>query len=152
MELLYRGTRDGSESNVFHNKCDNQGPTICLIKNDKDNIFGGYSSISWNSGSGQHKSANDSFLFTLTNIHNTNPIKFPNTNSSYSVYHGPNGPSFGGGCDLYISNNFLLNNDSYTNFGHSYRDTSGKGRSIFTGDANNNQIKIKELEVFKLYK
>ena len=152
MELLYRGTRDGSESNVFHNKCDNQGPTICLIKNDKDNIFGGYASISWSSSEG-YKSANDSFLFTLTNIHNTNPIKFPNTNTSYSVYHGPIGPSFGGGCDLYIYNNYL-NNQSYTNFGHSYQDTSGKGLSIFTGDANNNnqKIKIKELEVFKLYK
>ena len=154
MELLYRGTRDGSESNVFHNKCDNQGPTICLIKNDKGNIFGGYASISWSSDSGQYKSANDSFLFTLTNIHNTNPIKFPNTNSSYSVYHGSDyGPIFGGGHDLYIYNNYLTRGSS-TNIGHSYQDTSGKGRSIFTGDANNNnqQIKIKELEVFKLYK
>ena len=154
MELLYRGTRDGSESNIFHNKCDNQGPTICLIKNDKDNIFGGYASISWNS-SGGYKSANDSFLFTLTNIHNTNPIKFPNTNSSYSVYHGSDyGPIFGGGHDLCIYSNFLNNNSSYASFGHSYQDTSGKGRSIFTGDANNNnnKIKIKELEVFKLYK
>jgi len=33
MELLYRGTRDGSESKTFHNKCDNQGPTICLCEN-----------------------------------------------------------------------------------------------------------------------
>ena len=153
MELLYRGTRDGSESNVFHNKCDNQGPTICLIKNDKDNIFGGYASISWSSDSG-YKSANDSFLFTLTNIHNINPIKFPNTNSSQSVYHGSDyGPIFGGGeHDLYIYNNYLTRGSS-TKFGHSYQDTSGKGCSIFTGDANNNnhQIKIKELEVFKLY-
>ena len=31
-ELLYRGSRDGSKSTVFHNKCDNQGPTICLYK------------------------------------------------------------------------------------------------------------------------
>jgi len=153
MELLYRGTRDGSESNVFHNKCDNQGPTICLIKNDKDNIFGGFASISWNSNGG-YKSANNSFLFTLTNIHNINPTKFPNTNSGYSVYHGSSyGPIFGGGHDLYIYNNFL-NSGSNTNFGHSYQDTLGKGKSIFTGDANNdnNQIKIKELEVFKLNK
>ena len=49
MELLYRGTRDGSEANIFHNKCDNQGPTICLCKNEKGNIFGGYSSVSWTS-------------------------------------------------------------------------------------------------------
>ena len=46
MELLYRGTRDGTSANIFHNKCDNQGPTICLCKNEKGNIFGGYSSIS----------------------------------------------------------------------------------------------------------
>ena len=45
MELLYRGTRDGSDSQIFHNKCDNKGPTICLCKNEKDNIFGGYAYI-----------------------------------------------------------------------------------------------------------
>ena len=48
MELIYRGTRDGMTSNKFHEKCDNQGPTITLIKTDK-NIFGGYTSISWSS-------------------------------------------------------------------------------------------------------
>ena len=54
MELLYRGTRDGSGANIFHNKCDNQGPTITLCKNDRGNIFGGYSSISWASGGGNY--------------------------------------------------------------------------------------------------
>ena len=48
-EKLYRATRDGSDSNIFHNKCDNQGPTICLCKNDKGSIFGGYISSSWTS-------------------------------------------------------------------------------------------------------
>ena len=28
MKLLYRGARDGFEGNYFHNKCNNQGPTI----------------------------------------------------------------------------------------------------------------------------
>ena len=51
MELIYRATRDGSTSQDFHNKCDNQGPTICLYQNEKRNIFGGFTSISWtNSG------------------------------------------------------------------------------------------------------
>ena len=39
MKLLYRGTRDGMEANYFHNKCNNEGPTISLFKNDKGNIF-----------------------------------------------------------------------------------------------------------------
>ena len=68
MELLYRSSRDGTKSDDCHNKCDNQGPTICLFKNDRGNIFGGYSSISRYNGS--YKSAPGSFLFTLSNIYN----------------------------------------------------------------------------------
>ena len=45
LELLYRGTKDGMTAEIFHEKCDNQGKTICLFLNKKDNIFGGYSSI-----------------------------------------------------------------------------------------------------------
>ena len=155
MELIYRGTRDGSNSNIFHNKCDNQGPTICLFKNDKGNIFGGYTSISWGTDRNYH-SANDSFIFTLTNIHGTAPTKYPNTNSNYSVYHSPNHfPTFGASHhDIYISNDYLNNNNSNSYIGHSYQDVLGKGCSIFTGDANNNNhhFKLKELEVFKLSK
>ena len=155
MELIYRGTRDGSNSNIFHNKCDNQGPTICLFKNEKGNIFGGYTSITWGTDNNYH-SANDSFIFTLTNIHGTAPTKYPNTNSNYSVYHSPNHfPTFGASHhDIYISNDYLNNNNSNSYIGHSYQDVLGKGCSIFTGDANNNNhhFKLKELEVFKLSK
>ena len=153
MELLYRGTRDGSGANVFHNKCDNQGPTLCLIKNDKGNIFGGYASISWTDNGGC-KYADGSFLFTLTNIHNTAPTKYSNMiYPQYAVYHSSNyGPTFGGGFDIYVSDNYFNNNDSYSRLGHSYSDSLGKGKSVFTGDANisNNRLIIKELEVFKL--
>ena len=64
MVLLYRGTRDGTESKIFHDKCDNQGPTICLYKNDKGYIFGGFASISW-TNKDRHHSAPESFIFTL---------------------------------------------------------------------------------------
>ena len=152
-ELLYRGTRDGSGANIFHNKCDNQGPTICLCKNDKGNIFGGYASISWTSNNAGYKSANGSFLFTLTNIHGTDPTKFPNTqNQNSAVYHGASyGPIFGSGHDLYIRNDYF-NNKAYCNLGPTYPDILRKGSSIFTGDAYNNtgNIVMKELEVFKL--
>ena len=151
MELLYRGTRDGDGSNIFHNKCDNQGPIICLCKNEKGNIFGGYSSISWTSDNNWH-SAKESFLFTLTNIHGTDPTKYPNTQSyDYAVYHYSGyGPTFGGNHDLKIDNNYLNNNSSYCSLGYSYPDVLGKGNSIFSGDASTNNFKLKELEVFKL--
>ena len=151
MELLYRGTRDGSECNIFHNKCNNQGPTICLCQNEKGNIFGGYSSISWTSDNNYHN-ANGSFIFTLTNIHGTPPTKFSNfIHPEYAVYHGNDrGPAFGGAHDIYISNNYLNNANSYSNLGHSYTDILGKGKSIFSGDNNSSNFKMKELEVFKL--
>ena len=66
MDLIFRGSRDGMTSNAFHNKCDNQGPTICLFKNNTGYIFGGFTSISWGIDGNYHSDSN-SFLFTLTN-------------------------------------------------------------------------------------
>ena len=124
-----------------------------MCKNNKDNIFGGYASISWTSDNGGYKYANGSFLFTLTNIYGIAPTKFPNTqNQNYAVYHGSSyGPIFGSGHDLYIRNDYF-NNKVNCNLGSAYPDIIGKGSSIFTGDASNNDknIVLKELEVFKL--
>ena len=152
VELIYRGTRDGSQCEKFHELCDNKGPTIVLYKNEKGNIFGGYASISWQN-SGEFKSAPDSFIFTLTNIYNIEPTKFLNKKDGNEVYHNPGrGPQFGSGRDIGTNGDFLKN-DSYTSFPYTYKDTLGKGKSIFTGDFNNktDYFKIKEIEVtFKI--
>ena len=121
-----------------------------LILNDKDNIFGEYSSIPWQNNGG-NKTANDCFLFTLTNIYNTEPTKFPYV-SGRSVYHGDNnGPFFGYAPDLGCYTTFS-DNSNWCGFPYSYKDVIGKGSSIFTGDINNNNhyFKIKEIEIFKL--
>ena len=139
MELIYRGTRDGMTSSDFHNKCDNKGKTISLFLNDKDNIFGGYSSITWTNNEGG-KIANDCFLFTLTNIHNTEPTKFPYEKGKSVQLLSQHGPIFGSGTDLHFwknSEDFTLDKSNSTYFPYSYQDTLGKGKSIFTGDFNN---------------
>jgi hypothetical protein len=153
MELLYRGSRDGSTSKDFHDRCDNKGPTICLYKNDKDYIFGGYASISWNN-SGGSRSASGSFIFTLTNIHGTEPTKFPNKDKNQSVYHNSDhGPCFGFYNDINIISDYKKAG-SYNSFPKEYEDTLKKGKSIFTGNLDNNksEFTVKEIEVFKLYK
>ena len=100
MKLLYRGTRDGIKGKYFHNKCNNQGSTISLFKNDKGYIFGGYASTDWTSCN-NYKSAPDSFIFTFTNIQGTEPTKFPNSDSSGSIYDDSSyGPTFGNGNDV----------------------------------------------------
>ena len=151
MELIYRGSKDGMTGKDFHKKCDNKGETITLIKNEKGNIFGGYASIPW-TGNYSYHSAPDSFLFTLTNIHGTKPTKFPCNNDQHEVYHHPSdGPRFGGGCDLGIYSDFIKDG-GWSGFPYTYKDIIGKGKSIFTGDLNNNnpRFKIKEIEIFKI--
>ena len=152
LELLYRGSRDGTTMDIFHNKCNKKGPTICLYKNDKDNIFGGYASISWEN-SGDSKPAPDSFLFTLTNIYNIEPTKFINTNKNCGVYHdAKQGPDFGSD-DIVIDYDFQKKG-SYSRFPDKYEDILGKGKSIFTGDFNNKNryLNIKNIEVFRAIK
>ena len=46
-ELLFRKTRDGSNPNDFHNKCDNKGITITFIETTKGYKFGGYTELQW---------------------------------------------------------------------------------------------------------
>ena len=135
MELLYRGSRDGSTSKDFHDRCDNKGPTICLYKNDKDYIFGGYASISW-SNNGGYRSASESFIFTLTNIYGTEPTKFQNKLENQSVYHSSDhGPSFGNYDDINIISDYK--SSGYSRFPTAYLDTLNKGKSIFTGNLDN---------------
>ena len=129
MELIYRGTRDGMTSKVFHNKCDNKGESITLIKNEKGNIFGGYASIPWTSNDNYY-SAPESFIFTLSNIYNTEPTKFPSKNTQQEVCHNFRyGPIFGGGHDLGVYGD-MINKGGWSYFPHSYLDILGKGRSI----------------------
>ena len=143
MELLYRGTRDGMSAEEFHKRCNYKGPTISLFKNERGYIFGGYAAIDWKSSNCYRKSS-DNFIFTLTNMYNIEPTKFPE--KGCGIYDGSSyGPTFGGH-DIYIG--FSSN---YAGFVH-YEDVLGKGFSIFKGDNENYNFNLKEIEVFKLIK
>ena len=151
LELLYRSNRDGANSEIFHKKCDNQGPTICLIKNKKDNIFGGFSSISWTSDGKIHEDKK-CFIFTLVNNFNTEPSKFVGSDTN-NIYHNKDkGPCFGNYNDLVIGQEFE-NEPGFTVFPCNFNDNLGKGKSIFTGDNNNenSEIQIDIIEVFKIF-
>ena len=47
--LIYRASRDGWHSSKFHALCDEKGPTVTVVKNG-NNIFGGYTEMSWDDG------------------------------------------------------------------------------------------------------
>ena len=149
MKLLFRGSRDGMTLEAFHDKCDNQGPTLSLFRNEKGYIFGGYASISW-TNSGENKNAPESFLFSLTNIYNSQPTKFPSKNEGKEVYHGNFGPVFGE-CGEDLCTYSDLSKGVYSNFPKSFDDVLRKGKSIFTGSENNDEsFNVNEIEIFKL--
>jgi hypothetical protein len=53
--LLYRANKDETDTNIFHNKCDNKGATIVIAKvKGKDQMIGRYNPLEWNS-SDSHK-------------------------------------------------------------------------------------------------
>ncbi|XP_064607826.1 interferon-induced protein 44-like [Liolophura sinensis] len=144
--LLYRISRDGCAADVFHQKCNNQGPTVTVAYNTSGYIYGGYTSQSWTS-SGTYVQDGKAFLFSLTN-----PQKYPVNITAKSVYCNTSyGPTFGGGHDLLfftgtiqnVRNVFTLNTQS--SFGNSY---TSHGHSInnLTGGV----YKVSELEVYAL--
>jgi len=121
-KLIYRGTKDGFGANDFHKNCDNQGPTITIIKSNHGNIFGGFNKNPWSSNN-QNTQSMENFLFSYKNKNSKKPIqiKSANSNTQYSAYNGSSyGPTFGGGHDLYICNSCNSVGSSYTNLGHTY--------------------------------
>ena len=89
--ILYAVVRKNKD---FHKKCDNKGPTVTLIKSEEEYIFGGYTSISWSNGYDICLD-NNSFIFTLINMYNLNPIKFKPKSKGYICHSKYDGPNFG---------------------------------------------------------
>ena len=164
ISLLYRGSRDGFEARKFHSKCDMKGRTLVIIKSKDGYIFGGYSTISWESTKWNGKCGKDNnarrqgygfeFVFTLKNPHSIPPSKYNMKKDwlDHSICCDINlGPIFG--CnDIRIENNCNTNNNSFSYYDfnpgeYSFNDTTGKKRLLFTGSST---YKVEEIEVFKI--
>jgi hypothetical protein len=132
VNLLYRGSIHGKAASNFHTQCDNKGPTITLVRCTGGNIFGGFAPLPWISRQA-YSSADNSFLFSLVNPRGAPPQKFDliKTGDANAIYDsGSYGPTFGGGHDLHIGNNW---NGCYTKLGITYAYPTGLGDKTFTG-------------------
>lgn len=75
-ELLYKLSRDGGSTKMFHELCDNKGPTVTIFYNTDNNVYGGYLSDSWGR-SGGWCTDQRAFLFTLYSAGHWKPMKLP---------------------------------------------------------------------------
>ena len=149
--LLYRGTRDGFGSSDFHSKCDGHSSTLTILKaKGGSNIFGGFTTVSWDSTS-QWKSDQNAFLFSLTNKDNL-PLKMkiePNRHHC-AIYCNPEyGPTFGD--DINIINNPNTTMYSSSNLSHTYSHpryelNSNEAKTFLSGSYN---FQLDDIEVYK---
>jgi len=140
-KLLWRASKDGFTSSAFHKKCDKYKPTVTLVLNDQNKIFGGFTDQDWTITS-NYKVTDNAFLFSITEREKY-PLK--SGGNIYASYAYSNYlPTFGGGHDFYLCENCNNVNSSYANFGYSY-DAKGKIRETLTGAYN---FTVKEIEVF----
>ena len=155
-KLYFKSTTDGDIS--FHNKTDKYQGYIILIKDEYDNIFGGYTSKNFKGNSvldidyGTQKNDNTSFLF---NLDKDEIYPVISSNSDKHIYADfEEGPIFGElvNGDLSIKKNFL-SEKSYSNFPKNFNLNENKINNV------NNKLRltngqkyflIKELEAFRV--
>jgi hypothetical protein len=152
-ELLYRGSRDGMTAAVFHDACDDKGPTLVLVAGQSEGqpvcVFGGYAGKSWERGpdgrydKAKRIDARDSFLFTVLNLFGDGIVKMAvNVESEYAdsamVCHAGRGPWFYYGFVLRsssVSPTAVFDETSrcWLWSGGAFGDPMGRGDDTFTG-------------------
>ncbi|PRP81202.1 hypothetical protein PROFUN_02036 [Planoprotostelium fungivorum] len=141
----YVFTRHGFPAGIFHQRCDDAGPTVTIIQSDNLSIFGGYAEACWAGEDGPIYSTK-SFLFALKNPHGiTTRLQLKAEQRSESIQSFlEQGPTFGAGHDLFISDSSNTNRDSGCSL-MSYEDTTTHGDQLFTGEC---EFQVREIELF----
>ncbi|EXX54820.1 uncharacterized protein OCT59_019998 [Rhizophagus irregularis] len=98
--LLVRGSRDGFSEKIFHEYCDDKGPTITIIhvKNSNE-ILGGFNPFNWESWKSNKGfiETKESFIFSLDRNNLENSIFSKVVDNKNAIYNSPDyGPCFGG--------------------------------------------------------
>ena len=145
--LIHKASKDGFDAASFHTRCNNQGPTMTIIRSNNNCLFGGYTAVPWTSD-GTYKNDATAFLFTLTNPHNIPPTKYLVTAGSAAsavMHNATHGPYFGNSA-LHVSDGSNASN-SNIGFPNIYADSTAKGSATFTGAT---AFLVFDMEIFKL--
>jgi hypothetical protein len=154
-KLLYRGSDHGFSAFNFHAKCDNTPNTLTIIKSKMGHVFGGYTRATWESphSLGSFKFDQEAFLFSLINAERK-PIKMKisKDREEYAIgFNSRLGPIFGAGYDIFISDNSMMNESSYSNLGHSYQHPKYKFGSneaqVFLAGSHN--FRVADIEIYQ---
>jgi len=156
--LLYRGTRDGFDTDDFHTKCDGHENTLVIIQPrvdefTRESVFGGFTSAAWDMTS-NFKADEEAFLFSIIN-NDSHPCKMKIRPSMVdraiycNRYHGV---SFGSS-EIYIRSKANENTNSFSFWSRSFEtpkflETRRHGVKEFLGSGSVN-FKLNEIEIYK---
>ena len=134
-ELIFKKTRDGDTAKVFHELCDNKGPTVTLIETNVGLKFGGFRNDSWNT-SGWARNPDD-FVFSI-DFNKMYGIKDKNKDTAFG--HIDRGPVFGN--DTFYGDIVFHKNLNFGRCGNNVYKTN------LEPNGGQNLFKTKELEVY----
>ncbi len=142
-KILFDSSATSYSAAAFHSAANGKGATITVIKDTNGNIFGGYNSNSWSSVAGYHTNPGG-FIFNLTNNFKQG-LSSDTNRSRYGTYdNANNGPTFGGGHDIYVA--AALGVNSYV-----YRYSYGNSAiNILGNNTTMSYYKLSELEVYTI--
>ena len=137
--------KDGDSATKFHEKCDNIGPNLSIIKTKENIIFGGFTMNNW--GNSINKKDDLAFVFNLQNkkIYNIKKgensifcskwflINFYNGNGSFSTLVVTDN------CLKNLSNTCCKNDSSFQNFTIDYELNNG-----------NQNFNVSEMEIYEI--
>jgi len=149
LKRLFRGSEDGYSAATFHSQCDGRPNTLCVIKDDLNNVFGGFCDIPW-SQSGQYVSSSTSFLFSVGPPPDFAVTKFSllSGEADCAVFHDITYLcTFGEGYDLCITDNCHLNANSSSVLGYTYSREGGDANRLSNG---REKFTVKEIEVYTI--
>ena len=143
INLLYRATDNGDDSETFFDRCSGMGPTLSLIKTKKEKIFGGFSKAAWIKKNKMIKDE-DAFLFSINNKEKYDILKPENAINCIpdkcTLIYGNNNDRYG----IRLFSNFFEKN-SFENMATKTYNTPSN--YCLTG---NNIFLVKEAEVYQI--
>ena len=145
LKLIFKMTEHGTNGKSFHNYCDNKGPTLTLIKTNKNKIFGGFTPLNWeNDGKTKFDKSNQTFIFSL-NLNKKFDMISTNKRAiqGFEIDYGPNFGDY----DFGLATN-LKEGQTYANSSCNY--LSNKKLELTGNIGNNENFQTEEVEVYQV--
>ena len=137
-KILYKLSKDGDSIDTFHQKCDNNSPTLLLVETTNGRKFGGYTTCVWSVNKGGKKDGK-TFLFSLDEK-KLYKKKKEHENERDIYCRKDAGPTFGGN-DLYF---YQTLKKGYSASPYYFLDKNDLAKNI------KDDFDIKEIEIFKI--